>query len=242
VSVSVRTKSEGDIYHIIIRGTGRQIIFEDGADRTRFLEMFASLCQELDVGIYAWCLMANHAHMLLHADLQLISACMQRLETGYAKYFNKRHDRIGGLFQGRFTSVPIESDTQLVTTVRYIHQNPVKAGSALENAWSSYNEYVNDATISDTAFVTEIMGGTQALIEFHREQDVSSDVEPRHRMSDEQAMKVMEVILNGVGFYELRHLAKSERDDYLHRMKNAGVTIRQIERATSIGRGIVSKA
>lgn len=134
-----RKQSEFDIYHVISRGTSQQIIFEDRADYEEFLKLLEAETKEGDFELYAWCLMSNHVHMLVHATLEVMALRMRRLLGTYAMYFNKKSGRVGHLFQDRFLSEPVYNDAHFLTLVRYIHQNPVKARIADVNQyqWSS---------------------------------------------------------------------------------------------------------
>ena len=93
---------EGGIYHITSRGNDRQTIFRDAQDRERFLERLADSAQDYQVRIYLFCLMPNHVHLLLETPLGNLDRFMGSLLTGYAVYFNRRHQRVGHLMQGRY--------------------------------------------------------------------------------------------------------------------------------------------
>ena len=133
-----RERSEGEVYHVTMRGTGRQLIFEDAKDRERFLEVLARETSENDAEVLAWCLMGNHAHILLHVPLEKMAVIMRELGRTYAMYFNARHDRVGHLLQGRYGSVPVKTDAQLLETVRYIHRNPVCFRAVIAANWYDY--------------------------------------------------------------------------------------------------------
>lgn len=139
-----RRVAESGYYHVMLRGNGKQVIFEDDRDRRAFLDCLARVLEESGLALIAWCLMSNHVHLLLSDAAGRLSGAMHALATRYAGYFNARTGRVGSVFAGRFKSMPVESDAQLVAAVRYIHQNPEKAGicPAAEYPWSSYHEYV----------------------------------------------------------------------------------------------------
>lgn len=124
-----RRECDSQIYHITARGVGRMNIFEDDDDRGEFLRLLSAALEATTVEAYAWCLMSNHVHLLLHGPLESISEAMRRTLGRYAVFFNKKHDHVGHLFQGRFFSVPVIDDPQLMELVRYIHQNPAHAGA-----------------------------------------------------------------------------------------------------------------
>lgn len=239
-----RKQCEGDIYHVTIRGVGRQIIFEDDCDRRRLKSLLESKCQDQGVQVYAWCFMDNHVHLLLHAPIADISKMMQRAQGAYAKYFNKRHDRVGALFQNRFFSVPIETNEQLMSTVSYIHRNPLELGAGLGYRWSSYREYLGNQGLANTSFVLDVFGSMEAFSSFHeREEQVHPQVFRNSAESkDAWVQAALRSVLGDLNPYDVRAMSKSERNDILRQLKEAGLSIRQIERATSIGRGIISRA
>ena len=242
-----RKACESSIYHIIVRGVGKQILFEDNIDGNFFLETLANQRATFSVELYAWCLMSNHVHMILHAPLEAVSSMMHAVETRYAGYFNLRHSRSGALFQGRFTSVPIECDEQLLQTIRYIHRNPVKAGRPIDSPWSSFRDYVGKKSniVTDSAFVLELIGGMEAFVEFHNvEADAGDGLVrlPRCKLTDEEALAVARDILREVGPYGLKALDKPLRDALIVKLRKANLSASQISRITSIGENIIYRA
>ncbi len=149
-----RIKSESNIYHVMARGNERKSLFIDDEDRQRFVDTMRRLIEktandkkEKKFKIYAYCLMDNHVHLLINQEEDTVSRIMKRIGTSYAYYFNKKYARIGHLFQDRFRSEPVEDDGYLLAAVRYIHNNPVKAGltaDACQYKWSSYSEYIDE--------------------------------------------------------------------------------------------------
>ena len=124
-----RRSSESGYYHVMLRGNGRQVIFEDDLDRREFLRELSETMAQSGVSIVAWCLMSNHVHLLLADEQGSLSTAVHHLATRYARHFNRRTGHVGSVFDGRFKSVPVESDVQLLAAVRYIHENPVRAGA-----------------------------------------------------------------------------------------------------------------
>ena len=243
----LRKRSESDIYHVIARGVGRQIIFEDDNDRDFFV---ATLSDQLasSYELLAWCLMSNHFHLLLHADLETVSSNMKALESIYARHFNWRHDRTGHLFQDRFKSEPINDDAYLLTVVRYIHANPETAGlCAMEKyPWSSYGEYLSGKGISSTDFVLGITGGVKEFRRYHNSGAPSTPLltdkgYPR-ALSDEDAHALAQEIVGEDVLRRMASLQKEDRDEAIRALLGRGFSIRQVERLTGIGRGIVQRA
>jgi putative transposase len=125
---NARVKSRSGIYHIILRGANRQEIFHDDEDCIKFLDTIEKYKMKSEVGVYAWCLMSNHAHLLIREGNEDISITMKRIGVSFVWYYNWKYRTTGHLFQDRFKSECIETNKYLLTVTRYIHQNPVKAG------------------------------------------------------------------------------------------------------------------
>jgi putative transposase len=142
---SGRRLSASKTYHVMVRGNERKEIFLDDDDRAWFISTLAEKNREPRFAIYAYCLMDNHVHLVINEGEDQISRIMKGLQVSYAYYFNKKYARIGHLFQDRFKSEVVEDDQYLLTVVRYVHHNPVKAGMVnhpSEYRWSSYNIYL----------------------------------------------------------------------------------------------------
>ena len=189
-----RKRCESDIYHVIVRGAGRQILFEDDAERQMFVEALAEKRAKAGVELYAWCLMSNHVYLILHAALDDISTMMRALETRYAGYFNFRHGRSGVLFRGRFTSVPVEDEAQLMQAIRYMHRNPVKVGIPMDNPWSGFGAYAGGycGIDVDTGLALGIFGDRGEFFRFCSESgdDSHSGRIPRQRVPDQRALAI----------------------------------------------------
>ena len=248
-----REVSEGDVYHVFARGIGRQLIFEDDMDRKRFLKTMGELLHDCNGRLLAWVLMGNHFHLLLGMPLDDLSDFMRDLLRTYAQYFNKRHGREGHLFQGRFGSQPITSDEQLMACVRYIHRNPFEGGicKTLDYKWSSYRGYLQGAAVTSTDFMLELFDGTSSFVEFHKAWDDNrfefNDVdEPAcgeaKGLTDSQANETAVSLLGANWREKLPGLSKTERNAQLRQLKENGLSVRQIERFTGLGRNIIQRA
>lgn len=118
----------GALHHIMVRGINKANIFDDDQDKTRFLERLGDTVTDGQCTVYAWVLMSNHAHVLFKSGKDGISAVMRKLLTWYAQYYNRRHNRTGHLFENRYKSILCDEENYLLTLVRYIHLNPIRAG------------------------------------------------------------------------------------------------------------------
>ena len=123
-----RIDAPGALHHIILRGIERRKIFYDDDDRENFLARLAGIVTDTNTPCFAWALIPNHVHLLLRTGTAPIATVMQRLLTGYAVSFNRRHRRYGHLFQNRYKSILCEEEPYLLELVRYIHLNPLRAG------------------------------------------------------------------------------------------------------------------
>lgn len=247
---AARKESPSGLYHVTMRGVGRQLIFEDDADRRSFLRRLHGIVRRGEVDCFAWCLMGNHVHLLLGGALPAISSAMQRLGAGYASHFNARHDRVGHLFQGRFGSEPVVDEEQLLATVRYIHLNPTKAYDVPpgDYRWSSYREYLGCCGAPALASYDKVMllfGDVKRFVEFHEDAGGGSEAAPallRVRLGEEEARRVAAGVLGDLPPDAVKALPKEKRNDVLRRLRAEGLTIKQIERLTSIGRNIIARA
>ena len=123
-----RLDAPGTLHHVIIRGIEKGNVVRDDKDRQEFLRRMGELAQGTGTSIYAFALMTNHAHILLKSGEQGLSTFMRRLLSGYAQYFNRRHQRVGHLFQNRYKSIICQEEAYFEKLVAYIHLNPLRAG------------------------------------------------------------------------------------------------------------------
>jgi len=151
-------------YHIYNRGHNKQQIFLQLHDYNRYVERMQEYLEKHAVTILAYCLMPNHIHFLIRQDGdEAIQQFIHRLHTAYTMFFNKKYERVGSVFQGRFKARMIDSEGYLLHVSRYIHQNPLDifsfrgpASSLKDYLWSSYRYYVKPSLpspICDTSIL-----------------------------------------------------------------------------------------
>ena len=245
-----RAQCEANIYHVTIRGVARQIIFEDNEDRRSFGTRLRRYLDEHEAELYAWCFMSNHVHLLVHAKLEVVIKLMRCLLGSYARYFNDRHDRTGHLLESRFDSVPIETEAQLMATVRYIHRNPLGLpGQTIEGyEWSSFREYLGVPFICQTQFVMSLFPSLDDFVRFHKSwqpEDETKSAQEWFRQSqptDQEAAEFARKLLGVESSTSIASLNKETRNAYLAKLRKCGMTINQISRITGIGRNIVQRA
>lgn len=170
---NARERSETGFYHVVLRGNNRDYIFQDDQDHRVMISYLDAMKSKTKVEIICWCLMGNHLHLLLKDENDELSNAMKLVSESYAKFFNKKYPHSGHVFQGRYSSFPILNESYLLNAVRYIHNNPEKAGICKTNEyrWSSFDEYLHRAKICSTQTLLEIIGGPSRFEEFSRAND-----------------------------------------------------------------------
>jgi putative transposase len=156
-----RLEFEGGLYHVITRGNQRQEIFRDDQDFRMYLNFLSDYKERYRFLLYAYVLMRNHVHLLLETEEIPLSRILQGVNQRYTMYFNRRYRTVGHLFQGRYKAILCDKDEYLLTLVRYLHYNPVRAKVARvpeEYPWSSERQYAksNRDAIVDTTLVLRI--------------------------------------------------------------------------------------
>jgi putative transposase len=255
-----RILSETGTYHVMLRGNERKNLFLDNEDKQRFLDTLFVKKKETGFLIYAYCLMDNHVHLLVREAPEGLANMMKRINTSYAYYFNKKTHRVGHLFQDRFKSEPIEDERNLLAVIRYIHDNPVKAGIVKKTEqyrWSSYDSYLNPqkvaARIVDTDFILSIFANNQkvAIQEFKTfslVQDDSEflDIEAGNIWTEEEGKAYLEKYLtkrwSGKSMEELINNLDTRTEIIAYLKTNTHLSIRAIAGLLGINRGIVQKA
>src|SRR5213083_1354984 len=118
------------VYHVFARGNAKQEIFLDDRDRHLFLDLVAQSLRRFSWRCLAYCLMPNHYHLVIRTSAPNLSPGMRQINGVYAQRFNRRHDRVGHVFQGRFGATLIQEDEHLLEAIRYVVLNPLRAGLA----------------------------------------------------------------------------------------------------------------
>jgi REP element-mobilizing transposase RayT len=245
-----RRKSESGIYHLILRGINRQSIFEDDEDREKFLQKLEHYKQECGYSIYAYCLMSNHIHLLIKTGREPLQQIMKRIGASYVYWYNWKYERCGHLFQDRYKSEPVEDDKYFLTVLRYIHQNPIKAGLVkdIKNyEWSSYKDYIKDQGITDREFALGIFENDKSpalkeFISFMHElsEEKCLDIEERKiRITDDHLKSIIQKQYN----MQAMMIQNEPRDTMKKILKEIleikGVSTRQLARVTGVSTNII---
>ena len=141
----LRIEFAGAHYHLTARGDRQEDIFVDDRDREAFLDLLGEVCRRFEWTIHAWCLMSNHYHLVAETAHPNLSRGMRQLNGVYTQRFNRRHSRVGHVFQGRYTAILVQEETYLMELCRYVVLNPVRAGMVRQPGawpWSSHRAMI----------------------------------------------------------------------------------------------------
>lgn len=247
-----RRRSKSGIYHIIMRGINRQNIFEDDEDCIKFIQTLRRYKKVCEYELYAYCLMGNHIHMLLMEGEEPLDKVMRRICSSFVLWYNRKYGRIGYLFQDRYKSEPVEDNAYFLTVLRYIYQNPVKAGlvaSAEKYPWSNYYGYMDINQTNDTDFVLGLFNeNRETAIKYFIEYinrvnyDVCLEIAEKRQIMDEEARNIIKKLCKIDHVIDLQKLEINIRNEHLRNLiKSHTLSIRQIERLTGISRGIIQR-
>lgn len=249
---AAREKSKTGIYHIILRGINRQEIFEEEEDFIKFLNTLKEYQKISGYKLYAYCLMSNHIHLLLKEEKEELGVAMRRIGASFVYWYNWKYERCGHLFQDRYKSEPVEDDQYFLTVLRYIHQNPLKAGlvkNIADYKWNSYGEYIEKPQILDADFALGLFSDDRekAIDRFKRFHDTIGyesclEIEEKKKLKDDEAKEIINRICNIPCSTKLQLFESNNRNQCLKMLKEEGLSTRQIARLTGISRGIIIKA
>lgn len=246
MSRKARKKSPSSIYHVILRGNNKQIIFEEPLDFMEFIDILEDYKYECNFGILAFCLMNNHIHLLMREGDEPIGESMRRIEVKFVKWYNSKYERCGNLFQERFKSEVVDNERYLLTVFRYILQNPIKQGLEKhvgEYKWTSFDAYFNKGySFVETDILLSYFGNNHdKMYEFISEikDEECLDYDNDRRLKDDEAV---EKVKQKTGFQspsDFQTLSRKERNELLLKVIDLGLPERQISRLTGISRGTI---
>lgn len=242
-----RQKSALNIYHVILRGINKQIIFEDKADYLQFVNILMYYKEECNFKLFAYCLMDNHIHLLVEESDVSLDEIMKRIEVKFVRWYNKKYERIGYLFQDRYKSEPVNDEKYFLTVLRYIHQNPIHAGLESELGiypWNSFHDYVlEDANFVDINTAINLFPQYGKCMEFMREisNEKCMEYTSGSRYSDTEALTIIKQKTSCQSPSDFQRLNLLERNRYLQMLYSSGLAIRQISRLTGISRTAINK-
>ena len=246
----------------MLRGVNQQDIFFNQQDYLKFIKIIKKSKEKFNYQLYSYVLMPNHIHLEIKDENQKISHIIQSIATSYASYFNKKYNRVGHLFQNRFKSKNVESPYYMFNLVRYIHQNPVKAGiSTIDKyTWSSYKEYFASDKIKEKNKIVdtneifaifsqeqnkekeEFLKFNKQNIKFKDSQELL-DYDIRNMLTDEEVMDFIQEKLKISNIQDIQKYSKKYRDEIIREIKKIdGTNLIQISRVLGINVRIIERA
>jgi putative transposase len=216
-----RIEFEGGFYHVIVRGNQRQKVFREEKDFLKYLEFLSDYKDRYEFWLHAYVLMETHVHLLLETGQVPLSKILQGVNQRFTMYFNWRHGTVGHLFQGRYKAILCDRDAYLLSLVKYLHCNPVRAGMVRqpeEYRWSSHRTYLglNKDGLVDTGIVLgmfskDLKRGRRLYHEYMREEEKTpkeefyQTVDQRVLGDEEFVERVRGRVKNGIVAGRRRH-------------------------------------
>ncbi|WP_407400035.1 transposase [Treponema sp.] len=240
-----RVYGTSGFYHVILRGNNKQNLFNDVEDRKFFLEKLKKYSNELGIKVYAFCLMNNHVHVLIGNANENMSLMVQKIANSYVYYFNRKYERSGHLFQGRFKSEPVLDDEYFKTVYRYILQNSEKAGLETFDRyrWNSFYALKNTRRRSfvDTEYVITLFGSRKKLMNFVYQRETINCMEYENMLvfTDCRVLELIKKLFGISSPYKLERLPIDEQKEKCSVLKKLGISMSQIARITGISRKII---
>lgn len=248
---TARQKSKTNIYHVVIKGIDRHLLFEETADYKKYLELLTRYKEECNCSLYAYCLMSNHVHLIINTNGNEIERIFRKLNSHYARWYNKKYQRTGPLQDNRYYSQPVEDERALRAVIHYVHNNPCKAKlepyPGADYIWSSLHEYrARRSNLTETNEVSQILGDLSYPEEPKPDSEFDGafwDIDSARRtMHDDAAQKIIEDTCGCSSVTEFEKLPRPERDKNLAILKKRGLTYKQLVRLTGTPKKIIENA
>ena len=240
-----RKKSATGIYHVMLRGADRRILFSDDEDCEQFLDTLRRAKKESMIRLFAYCLMGNHVHLLLREGDEPLGNTFKRIGVSYAHYYNWKYQLHGHLFQDRYRSERVEDDAYFLDVVRYICQNPVKAGLSKEPfgyPWLGCGEIAKAGELLDGfGDLTDLKGDT--LVRFIGERCDGEHLEDHGagRLTDREAIGRLRKACGCGNVQDIGGWTGEKRETAVRKALGTGVSIRQLSRLTGVSKAVIER-
>ncbi len=237
-------------YHVIVQGYERQNIFKEEYLKKKYFDLLMDENQKFNITILTYCIMDNHAHLLLYCDeIMQMSSFMKNVNTRFAMYYNAQNSRVGYVFRDRFLSEAITNKKHLYACVPYIHMNPVVAQIVSKPEYykySSYNDFFTKSGIIDEDVLEKLFGSSKDYLELfkflHLEngegQDYISDIP---KINIIEAKRIIESTLSKYEIDNFKIIDKREKIYILELLIEKGISIYQIGKVLKISYNTVKR-
>ncbi len=239
MSKQIRVQFEHAFYHVFSRGNTRSRIFKDNSDRLKFLYYLNETSKKFGIIIHSYCLMNNHYHLFIETPHPNLIKAMHKINNSYTKYYNKRHERSGHLFAGRYKSILVEEERYAVHLSAYIHLNPVRKNMVErpeDYIWSSYRYFLFDMdkpNFLEKEVILKYAGGSSFYKKYIDSQDSV-------KFNPDSLIK-SDIVLGSLGYYKkIKKIALDKyglniKEDYEFRKKfNSPIIEKRIRKIIDI--------
>ena len=255
-----RKESGTGIFHVMMRGINHMNIFEDEEDNHQFINTLDRMRVRYDDDgkpcgtnciYYAYCLMGNHFHLLIRERDERVGETVKRIASSYVYYYNRKYGRDGHLFKERFKSEPVNDMAYFTVLLRYIHQNPVKAGiveRVKDYEYSSWGEYMDKNSTLFPLCDTHTVLNRIPLNELSElvNEPISDEVAcldkedaSKGRPSDDQVMMLIKEKTGATNSSAFQQLPADIKKSVLIELKGKRASLRQLERLTGISKSMI---
>lgn len=236
-----REKSKTNIYHIVCRALNKQVLFEEDRDYLKYLSIVREAKDDFKFSIYAYCIMSNHIHLVIKDNYDNLSKFISIINQRYSMYYNKKNNRVGYVFSGRFYSETIENKEYFLQCIRYIHQNPLKAMickkvddykfssiHAYKNLRGNYLDLVNIKPVFAKMYKTQFL-----TYQYELNHDRCLDI-IYSKLSDNEVMRMLHKIANVKNNKEFQEMLESKKCYFILELLDYGIPIMQLTRVSGL--------
>ena len=230
-------------FHIMVQGINKEYIFNSQEDKKKYMKIIEETKEEINIVILAYCIMDNHTHILFHEkEIEQLSKFMHRANLLYAKYYNKKYNRVGYVFRDRYKMQPIYTEKHLYSCVKYIHNNPIKAYLCDKPENYKYSSYRKNIFYTGT----EIEKNVRKIILAKDEQENEADEFDLLEMEQDKEEKCKELIdkmitEKNIAQDNLRNDRELLREIVKQLKYNHDISFRTMEKVIGIGRETLRK-
>lgn len=242
---AARKKSRSGIYHVMIKGADSRMIFTDDEDCRHFLKALSRAKEKSGFFLYAYCLMDNHVHMLIKEGEEPLEVIFKRIGSSYVYYFNWKYELHGHLFQDRFRSERVEDYVYFLDVLRYICQNPVKAGicrKPFDYPWLGCSG-ISDAIVplDSITELSDLSGkDLRDFVSKACHEDHLEDNGPK-RLTDREALDLLYKISGTRITRDIGRWKAGDRDMSIKTALHSRISIRQLSRLTGISKSVIER-
>lgn len=236
--------------HVMVQGVNKEFIFEKDTQKQQYLKIINEFLPLYNLEIIAYCIMSNHSHFVAYTDnIDELSKFMYKVNSKYARMYNKQNERCGVLFRNRYQIQQINGERHLLNCINYIHNNPVAANMVAECGeykYSSYNEYKRNNGCAKSKILKKVFGSEfNLLIYFQKENsNIFMDMEPPTK--EQIKMYIMEGIKEYKNIYKIDFVEIFSKRYMLKKLisylkEECGIPYKEIQSFFEISKGCMNR-